>query len=77
MQQNHIALIFRWQLKVKYVRIGHLLNSYSKQLWGSISPVLPLTAANCIPIIHHGCSYRYLLSLVSHAAIQVMLVFTP
>lgn len=39
-------------LKLKYVRICHLLNSYSKQLGGTLSPEKSLIAANCIFIIH-------------------------
>ena len=68
MQSGHIHKLCLL-LKVHYIGIGHLLNSYSRQKGGSISPEQLLITANLILYIH-DCSWRQLVSSVSYAASQ-------
>ena len=60
--QQTMTLIFRWKLKMIYVRTG-LLNSYSQQLGGEA--------------YHQYLLLSLLVSHPAPWAIQVRLVFTP
>lgn len=64
-------------LKLQYVRICHLLNSYSKQLGGSLSPEKSLIAANCIFIIHPYTLTVAVVTSGSCADSQCLELWTP